>query len=248
MDTSFNYVAAVISALVVIVTTSYNVVAFSGCLVAAVISACIVVITVNVITEESFSLSTSEDYAFVWVFLVSFIHVNLSVEASEERIARFDGTWVLVITNNSFMFNLSSSYVTPVLGTCVFVVNIYRGVYTSSCRGTTVNGTWIVVITVLLVINTSNIDITSVSGTSVTIIARNQFVNAVSGSNIARVCGTCVVVVTILLCEYRASIERVAASNGTCIRSIEYNRSVDTYSSNTFVSGTCVVIVTINSG
>jgi hypothetical protein len=180
--------------------------------------------------------------------LVLLVHVNLYVEASEERIARFDGTWVLVIANNSLMFNFSSLCIAPVLCTCVLVININRCVDTSRNGVAAVNGTWVVVVAVLLVIEASEVDVTSISGTSVTIIAGGCFVYAVSSSNIARVCGTCVVIVTVLLYECWVSVEKIAACNCTCIRSIEYDCSVDTYSINTFVCGTRVVVVTVNSG
>jgi hypothetical protein len=42
-------------------------------------------------------LSTSDDDAFVWVLFVLLVQVNKGRQASEERIARFNGTCVVVI-------------------------------------------------------------------------------------------------------------------------------------------------------
>jgi hypothetical protein len=192
-------------------------------------------------------LSTFEDNTFVRVFIVSLLHVYWSVEASKERIARFDGTWVLVVTNNSFVFDFSGLRIAPILCTCVVVVTVNWSVKTSRNRVARVNSARVVVVTVSLFINTSNSNVTSIFSTSVTIIARDSSVDAVSSFNIERICSTCVVVVTVLLGKYAFSSYWVAAGSGTCIWSREGNWGVDTNSRNTFVSGAWVVIVTINS-
>jgi hypothetical protein len=131
MDTSFNLITGINGTFVLVVTASFNVRAFSGGGIARVISTCIVVVTNNRSVEESFSLSTSDDHAFVWIICVSLDQVNRSRQASEEWIASFNGTFVLVITWDRFVFNFSGLCITPISGTCVLVINLLRSVDTS---------------------------------------------------------------------------------------------------------------------
>jgi hypothetical protein len=206
VDTSFNWVATVISTYIVVITASLNIAAFSGILITAVISTCVFVVTVNVYTEESFSLSTFKDYTFVGIFVVLLVHVDWFEETSKDRIARFDGTWVLVITYDSFMFNFSGLRITPILGTCIVVVTFDWSVDTSSRWVARVNGTWVAVVTVDFFVNTSLCRVTSIFSTSVTILAGNCSVDTISSCNIARVCGTCIVIITVLFGEDAFSI------------------------------------------
>jgi hypothetical protein len=146
------------------------------------------------------------------------------------------------------VFNFSGLCITPISGTCILVINFLRSVDTSGSRITRIDGTWVAVVTVLWSCNTSLDVVASFGGTSVSIRANNLSVYAVSGLDIAAVCGTCIVVVTVLCGEFTCSRSWVTFWNVAEICTSTDFRSVDTCSINTFVIGTWVVVVTVNSG
>jgi hypothetical protein len=82
------------------------------------------------------------------VFIVTMLRTNIGENTSFFSVASFVSARILVITNNYIMMNLSRGEITPIGGTCIFVINHNDSVDTfSGSLITFINSAWVLVIT-----------------------------------------------------------------------------------------------------
>jgi len=123
--------------------------------VASINCARVVIVTVDWFMPASFKFHVTTVNG-TNVVVVTILQVQ-SIFTTANNITFISGTSVVIVTRNVFMEDFSGSSITPITGTCVFVITIYRSKNTSTLfRNTSINSAWIFVITNNFVDDNSN--------------------------------------------------------------------------------------------
>jgi hypothetical protein len=243
VNTSSCVVARVISASALVITTDLSVTALSRGRIALINCAAIIVITVDRFLVESSVNSAEPDLAFVNACCVLCNKINRSVLASFYNVARVSCARVVIIAGDNIVMNDSGCLITIIFCASIFVINVLVVVLASIARFAGINGARISIVTNNRGRNTSLYYITRVFSTFICISAADWGVNTETSVVIARVRGTCVIVIAIdILVD---ALSRVSiARNGLAVLLFANNRSEHTVSICARISCAEIVVVT----
>jgi hypothetical protein len=171
-----------------------------------------------------------------------------SVDASLDLVAGVFSAWVLVVAFDEIVLDDSGLCIAVVLGACISVASLLEGVDASLGCIASVGGAWVLVITINVSVDASLQNIARILGAFVSVTARNCFVLALSGFDVARVTGACVVVVTADVLDSALSSDSIASCSLAFSLSLACNWGEDAVSIVTSVNGAQVLVVTDLSG
>jgi predicted thioesterase len=243
VSTSSYCIARIIGTSIGVITANWGVRALSGGLVASIGCAAVGVVAVHIFSIKTFVKGTEPNLAFVGACCILCCKIDRSILASLYNVASVSSARIAVITRDCIVMDGSSGSITIVLGTCIFVINIDVIVEASIARIASINSARVAVITNNRSRNTSFYNIARVFGAFVCISAINRSMNTLACVAVARVKGTCIVIVTVNISVDAFSRVNIT-SNGLARFCLADNWSVNTVSVRARISCAQVVVVT----
>jgi hypothetical protein len=221
--------------------------ALSSGLVTRIVGAWVFIRAMFFSLDNSLACITSVNSTFISWFCNQFREVNLSVFASVDCITSVNSACIVIVAFNCIMLYLTSGLVAVILGASILVVALLECMNTSLQFVARIISACITVIASFWKVETSLNCITRVNSAFVTIITVDVLVCTQSSVEVARISGTCIVVVAFNRSRDASSSVSVTTRSFASL-CIANNRGIYTVSINTLVSGASILVITNNSG
>jgi len=262
-------IAAINSANALIVTDFADVSASSAGEIARISGTCIVIVTVDWSVDAISSVCiTSVNSAFVsiiannrgndtfsrvcitrrWEAFVDSLALNWSEDTTRRSIASINSTCIVIVTKDWSLYKISVQAIARVGVAFILLSKSLQVKFSSvdaSLNGiTSFFGARIDITTNHWSVDTSSsVCIARVDGTCVVVLTALSFMNAISSGRVARVDSAWIVVITVLWISVDAVLGVTSRDGAMVCRSRNWNWSVDTVSIDASISSTCIVIV-----
>jgi len=139
--TTFCVIATLHCAFIIIGTRKSTVDTSSSFVIARIFSASIFVIAIDQFRVNTLVKSAENNLAFVRIFSIESLDVNLLVDTSYFNIATILGARIMIITGDLVMMNDASLDITIVFCACIVVINLLWNKYASEMRITMIDST-----------------------------------------------------------------------------------------------------------